>query len=84
MNPSPTRDVAEREALKIRRLRALVRRVNRVIMERDLPLLKAVELVHRVKARAMIMFPGRERTFDLLYAPRFARVLQEKYGIHPE
>jgi len=26
------------------------------------------------------MFPGKEETFDLIYLPRFSRLLQELFG----
>ena len=34
----------------------------------------------RVVIAAVAMFPGKENTFDLLYLPRFSRLLAERFG----
>ena len=49
-----------------------------------MPLTEAVRLVRGVRERALELFPGKENTYDLLYAPRFARILREKYDIELE
>ena len=72
------------EDLKIRRLRVTVDLVINLLHQTDLPLVEAVRLVQAVRIQAMAIFPGQERTYDLIYAPRFARVLREKYQIEPE
>ena len=33
-----------------------------------------------LKGAAVAMFPGKEETFDLIYMPRFSRLLAERYG----
>ena len=83
--PPPSSDALRLENLKIRRLRLLVDLVSSVLRQNDMPLAEAVKLVSGVRTHALALFPGKERTYDLLYAPRFARILCEKYGVeYPE
>ena len=72
------------ENLKIRRLRLLVDLVSSLLRQNEMTLVEAVRLVNAVRTQALDLFPGKERTYDLLYAPRFARILREKYGVDPE
>lgn len=73
------------ENLKIRRLRVIVDLATSLLRQSDMPLTEAVRLVRAVRAQALVLFPGKERTYDLIYAPRFARILREKYRVdYPE
>ena len=76
---SPPRD--EREHRKIRRLRSMVALVGSLLRDSDMPLAEAVRLVRAVRAQALRLFPGREAVYDRIYAPRFARILRERYDI---
>jgi hypothetical protein len=40
------------------------------------------ELVENVKQWAVLLFPGKEETFDLIYRPRFRRIIEERYPLH--
>ncbi len=81
----PTAEEIRVEGLKIRRLRTVVDLASSLLRQSDIPLTEAVRLIQAVRKQALALFPGRERTFDLIYAPRFARILREKYGIeYPE
>jgi len=65
----------------IRRLRFLVDLTYAVIAQDDsLSLDDAWEHVLALKGAAVAMFPGKEETFDLIYMPRFSRLLAERYG----
>ena len=65
----------------IRRLRFLVDLTFATIaQDNDLTLDQAWEHVHALKGAAIAMFPGKEDTFDMLYLPRFSRLLQERFG----
>jgi hypothetical protein len=83
-SPEPLSEEARIETLKIRRLRTLVDLASSLLRQTDMPLTEAVRLVQAVRKQALDLFPGKERTFDLIYAPRFARILREKYGIESE
>ena len=82
--PPPQADAVRLENQKIRRLRLLVDLVSTMLRQSDMPLPEAVRLVTAVRGQALDLFPGKERTYDLLYAPRFARILREKYGVEME
>jgi hypothetical protein len=65
----------------IRRLRFLVNLTFATIAQDDsLTLEQAWEHVMALKGAAVAMFPGKEGTFDLVYMPRFSRLLAERYG----
>jgi hypothetical protein len=71
----------ELEDKMIRRLRFLVNLTFATIAQDDsLTLEQAWEHVLALKGAAVAMFPGKEATFDLLYMPRFSRLLAERYG----
>ena len=40
---------------------------------------QAILAVEGLRRMALGLFPGKEETFDLVYAPRFKRLLNEKY-----
>ena len=40
------------------------------------------EVVAGVKKQALHLFPEKEETFDLIYLPRFQRLLRDKYRLH--
>ncbi len=65
----------------IRRLRLLVDLTTALIAQDDsLTLEQSWEHVRALKAAAVTMFPGKEDVFDLLYLPRFSRLLAERFG----
>ena len=67
------------ENRKIRYLRFLVDFSILSIQQDDLLPGQAQELVEDVKRAACGLFPGKEETFELVYRPRFNRVIEEKY-----
>jgi len=68
------------ENRKIRYLRFLVDFSILSIQREDLSLEEASELVEDVKRAACGLFPGKEEVFELIYRPRFNRVIKERYG----
>ncbi len=72
------------ESRKIRYLRFLVDFSILSIQQDDLFLDEAQEIVENVKRAACSLFPGKEETFELIYRPRFNRVIQERFGLSPE
>jgi hypothetical protein len=73
-------DVRE-ENRKIRFLRYLVDLSITTIQESDLSLEEALQIVENVKRTACNLFPGKEETFELIYQPRFLRVIHERFGL---
>src|SRR5271169_3127723 len=66
----------EHENKMIRRLRFLVELTfATIVQDESMTLDQAWEHVHALKGAAVAMFPGKDDTFDLLYLPRFSRLL---------
>jgi hypothetical protein len=76
-------DLATRIALEnklLRRLRFLVDLVFATIaQDNTMTLDDAWDHVRGLKNAAVTMFPGKDDTFDLIYLPRFTRLLAEKF-----
>lgn len=71
----------ELEDKMIRRLRFLVDLTFATIaQDNSLSLDESWEHVMALKGAALAMFPGKELTFDIIYMPRFSRLLAERYG----
>jgi hypothetical protein len=69
------------ETRMIRRLRILVELTTALIaQDRSLTLDQGWEHVRALKGAALAMFPGKEEVFDLVYLPRFSRLLAERFG----
>jgi hypothetical protein len=73
------REIRE-ENRKIRYLRFLIDFSILSIQQEDLYLEEALERVEDVKRAACSLFPGKEEIFELIYRPRFHRVIQERFG----
>jgi len=69
------------ENRKARRLQHVVSLVMNVIRQSEMPVEEASELVAATRRFALNLFPGKERTYDLIYRPRFQRLLAEKYRL---
>lgn len=68
----------EHENKLMRRLHFLVELTFATIaQDQSMTLDQAWDHVHALKAAAVAMFPGKDDTFDLLYLPRFSRLLAE-------
>lgn len=70
------------EERRIRELRRAVDLALFYISAGPLDLEEALILVEAVKAKALRLFPGKEETFELIYRPRFRRVLAGRFGLH--
>jgi hypothetical protein len=77
-------DVDEREVReenrRIRFLRFLVDLSIVSIQQGDLSIEEALKLVEDVKQAGCNLFPGKEEVFELIYRPRFQRVIHERFG----
>jgi hypothetical protein len=68
------------ENKRIRFLRFLVDLSLQEIQQENLSLIEMLRIVEDVKRAACTLFPGKEETFELIYRPRFDRVIQERFG----
>jgi hypothetical protein len=69
------------ENRKVRRLQVVVDLVTSLLLQSDLPIEEASELVAETRRFALNLFPDKELTYDLLYQSRFRRLLAEKYRL---
>ena len=77
----PEENSAREENRRIRFLRFLVDLSLVSIQQEELSLDDAEKVVEDVKQAACNLFPGKEATFELIYRPRFQRVIQERFGV---
>jgi hypothetical protein len=73
-------DQIAEENRRIRRLRFMVDFWLQIIMQSDLSREETLQVVERMKDYACHLFPGKEETFELIYRPRFGRIILEKFG----
>ena len=83
---SDTNIAAQKAALlaedrKLRRLGRAMDLAAALLWQVDLTLEKAREVVNHAKQTALQLCPDKEATFDLIYGPRFRRILSEKYRL---
>jgi hypothetical protein len=65
------------EARLARQLRMVVDLTTVVLMQGRLSRREGEDLIAAARRRALELFPDKEETYDLILAPRFARLLDE-------
>jgi hypothetical protein len=77
-------DIAE-EDQRVRMLkRAVDLHLQIIAVQPYLTREEALGILESVRALSRQLFPDKEETFDLIYAPRFERVIRERFGPGPE
>ena len=80
--PLATREEIAAEGHKVRRLQMMMDLVMNVIRQSDaMPVEEASELIASARHAALNLFPDKELAYDLIYRPRFQRLLHEKYRL---
>ncbi len=74
-------ELLKEEEKKMRRLRFVVDLTEAVLMQSALSLQEALELIENTKKAALTLFPDKEFVYDLVYTPRFRRILNDRYTI---
>ena len=70
------------EEKKMRRLRFIVDLAQAVLMQQaDLTLQEAFAIIRDAKKAALLLFPDKEDVYELIYAPRFRRIISERFVI---
>jgi hypothetical protein len=69
------------ESHRVRRLQLVVDLVTSVLCQSDVPVEEAAALVANTRRYALSLFPDKGPTYDLIYAPRFRRLMWEKYRV---
>jgi hypothetical protein len=75
------RDEALRdENRRLRRLRLLVDlTLSRLYQDPNLTHLEALQLVEKCRDAALTLFPGKETAFEMIFRPRFERVIEARF-----
>lgn len=73
-------EARQREDQKLRKLQWTVRLTNRILSQQPMSLHRALRHVEGLKRFALSLFPGKERAWEIIYAPRFRRILRERWG----
>ncbi len=68
----------QEENRRIRRLRLLVDLTCSLLAQADLSYVEMLNLVESTRKTVLEMFPGKEQAFELIYRPRFNRIIQER------
>ena len=75
------KDLAE-EHRKMRMLKMIVDLASAVLHQGNLTTPEAVELMKATKKGVLKLFPDKEDVFDLIYKPRFERIIQERLDMN--
>jgi hypothetical protein len=78
---APTQEQIDEESRRIRRLRILVQLTLETIADGDLSAEEASGMIAATRRLALEMFPGKDRAFDLIYKPKFQRVMHAVYRL---
>ncbi|NOX20655.1 MAG: hypothetical protein GXO99_05260 [Nitrospirae bacterium] len=74
-------DPLEEENKKMKRLRFLVDLTQAILMQSDLTMAEALNLMETTKKAVLKLFPDKEDVYDLIYTPRFKRIIAERFTI---
>ncbi len=77
----PTQEELDEEERRLRQLRLVVDLALNVIAQTEMSLAQAQEMVAATRGMALRLFPDKGHAFDLIYLPRFHRLLEERYGL---
>ncbi len=69
------------EEKRMRRLRFIVDLTEAVLMQSDLSLPEALGIMENTKKAELSLFPDKEGVYDLIYTPRFRRIVDERFTI---
>ena len=73
----PTPEQIREEHRQIRYLRTIVDLAANVIMQSRLSRAEAERLVEAMRRQILVLFPGKEQAYDIIYRPRFERLIAE-------
>ena len=73
-------DELDEEDRRVRHARTLVHLALSAIAQTDMTLADAEQMTAAVRGAILRLFPGKELAFDIIYLPRFRRLLVERYG----
>ena len=78
---APSQEEIDEESRRMRRLRIIVHLALDTIAGGGLSPEEAAEMAAATRRIALELFPGKETAFDLLYRPKFQRVMHAIYRL---
>jgi len=86
-NPQPTNvappQPADEEAKLLRRLQMMMNLVMQTVaQDGSLSIDEASQMIADARSAALTMFPGKELAYDLIWRPRFQRLMRERFRIN--
>ena len=80
--PHLTDEPAIEEAKLIRRMQMMMNMVMQVIaQDATLTIDDASQMIADARTAALAMFPGKELAYDLIWRPRFQRLMRERFRL---
>ena len=77
-----TPEEIKEEDRRLRHLQLVVGLTMSTISQTNVSLEEASRMVAATRQLALRLFPGKELAFDLIYQPRFRRLLAERFNLH--
>lgn len=77
----PTKEEIDEESRRVRRLRIVVGLALQIIAQGEIPLSEAQKLAASTRRVALQLFPGKGEVFDLIFRPKFRRLINEVYRL---
>jgi hypothetical protein len=68
----------EEEEQNMRLLRTIIDLTTAVLRQGNLTVPEAVELITATKKSVLQLFPDKEEAYNLIYRPRFERIIKER------
>jgi len=82
MDEAARRQAIREENRKLRYLRFMVDLALQEIRSGSYTLPQAAQAVQNLRSQALMLFPGKETAFDLIYRPRLQRAITETFQLH--
>jgi hypothetical protein len=81
--PATTQSTDQEEARLIRRLQMMMNLVMQTVaQDGTLSIDEASQMIADARSAALAMFPGKELAYDLIWRPRFQRLMRERFRIN--
>ena len=78
----PTQKEIDEEQKKINHLRAVVDLTAALLRQGDTTVVEALHLIRITRKHVLTLFPDKADTYDLIYKPRFTRILMERFSLN--
>jgi len=77
------KDALQEEDRRLRMLRFIVDLNQAILMQQtDLTLRESFDILKNTRQAARNLFPGKDDVFELIYTPRFMRIIRERFLIN--